>query len=247
MMPDADLKRLAATIRRILKARQMTYAMLAEQLNLSVPTIKRLLSTGQMTLVRLAEISNVLGMTLSELVRESEENPLIEQLTENQEEALVNTPKLLLVAVCVMNHWKFEEILTYYRLTESECVLLLSQLAKLQLIDWLPGNRIRLKIARTFRWRENGPIYRFFREEGERAFLKGQFNDELSPYVFLNGMLTADARREFIRKVHQLQQDFAVLHQQSLHAPLSHRHGVGVLFASRAWELDAFAALRKDK
>ncbi|WP_018150412.1 helix-turn-helix domain-containing protein [Leeia oryzae] len=240
-----DINRLVQTIKRHLKAKGMTYRMLAEQLQLSEVSIKRSLSTGQMTLARLADIAHCLDMTLAELALATLDAPPIDQLTEAQEQQLVDDPQLLLVAVCVLNHWTLKDILAYYQLTEATCIRLLAQLDQLRLIDWLPDNRVRLKVSRQFAWRQDGPIFRFFRQQGERDFLTSDFHAEPDEYAFVHGMLTSDARRQFSRKLQQLREDFASLHQQSLTAPLSERHGVGVLLATRGWELRAFGHMRK--
>ena len=240
-----DIHKLIQTIKRLLKAKGVTYRMLAAQLQLSEVSIKRSLSTGQMSLARLADIAHCLGMSVPELALATLDAPPIDRLSEAQEQQLVDNPQLLLVAVCVLNHWTLKEILAYYWLTEPECIRLLGQLEQLRLIDWLPDNRVRLKVSRQFAWRQDGPIFRFFRQQGEGDFLASNFPDEPDEYAFVHGMLTMDARRQFFRKLQQLKEDFAALHQQSLSAPLSERHGVGVLLATRGWELRAFRHLRQ--
>lgn len=240
-----DIQKLIQTLKRLLKAKGITYRMLAEQLQLSEVSVKRSLSTGQMSLARLADIAHCLDMTLTELALATLDAPPIDQLTDAQEQQLVDDPQLLLVAVCVLNHWTLKDILAYYQLTEATCIRLLAQLAQLRLIDWLPDNRVRLKVSRQFAWRLNGPIFRFFRQQGEGDFLNSDFREDPDEYAFVHGMLTSDARRQFSRKLQQLKEDFASLHQQSLSAPLSERYGVGVLLATRGWELRAFHHLRR--
>lgn len=86
----------------------------------------------------------------------------ISRLTREQEEELVADVRLLLVALLVRNRWGFEDIVREYAISETECVRLLARLDRLRLIELQPGNRVRLLVARNFRWIPGGPIERFF-------------------------------------------------------------------------------------
>ncbi|GMG90205.1 hypothetical protein Cmtc_14250 [Cupriavidus sp. TKC] len=48
--------------------------------------------------------------------------PALRRLTREQEAQPVLDRKLLLVAVCALNHWSAEEIITAYQITHAECV-----------------------------------------------------------------------------------------------------------------------------
>lgn len=48
--------------------------------------------------------------------------PVLRRLTREQEAQLVLDRKLLLVAVCALNHWSAEEIVAAYQITRAECV-----------------------------------------------------------------------------------------------------------------------------
>lgn len=74
---------------------------------------------------------------------------MLHTLSEAQEKELVSDEKLLLVAVC-LNQWEIADIVRAYRLSEAECIQCLVKLDRLRLITLLPGNRIRLNVARDF-------------------------------------------------------------------------------------------------
>jgi hypothetical protein len=172
-------------------------------------------------------------------------NTRIHTLTEVQEKELVSDTKLLLVAVCAVNHWQFAEILQTYQLSETECLRKLLRLDKLNLISLLPGNRIRLNIARDFDWLQNGPIRAYFRQHGLAEFLRAHFDHSNESMVFIHGMLTEAAITKFQTELRQLKQKFAELHTESLASPLKQRRGTGLLMAMREWEPASFTDLRR--
>jgi len=157
----------------------------------------------------------------------------------------VSDRRLLLVAVCALNHWTLAEMVATYRLTEAECLERLLRLDRLGLIELLPGNRIRIKVARDFDWLPEGPIRRFFQTEGQGDFLNSAFLGPGEELAFAHGMLTEAALAELGAAVRQLRQKFAALHDEGQTAPLGRRRGTGLLLAMREWEPRAFAELRR--
>ena len=148
-----EVQQLVRALKGLLKRQGMTYADLAKALGLSEASVKRLFASRRFSLERVVEIANLLGYTLLELTQEAAttENRL-HTLTEAQEHELVSDTKLLLVAVCALNQWEVKDIVGVYRLTEAECIQKLAQLDRLRLITLLPGNRVRLNVARDFDW-----------------------------------------------------------------------------------------------
>ena len=224
----------------------MTYRDVARALKLSEPSVKRLFASGRFTVDRLVQVSNLLGFTLAELSKEALAGQMrLSTLTEKQEREVVSNPKLLMVAVCAINHWTMEEIVEIYKLTEPECIKYLLQLDKLRIIDLLPGNRIRLNIARDFDWLPFGPIRQYFKNNGLNDFLKSNFAEEDETMTFVHGMFTDQALAQMLDELRKLRQKFAELHEESLAAPLSKRRGLGLLLAMRGWEPEDFKKLRR--
>lgn len=242
----SEASQLLQTIKQHLRQQGKTYRDVAEALELSEPSVKRLFASGRFTVDRLVQISNLLGYTLAELARDAQAaQPRISTLTETQEREVVSDPRLLLVAVCALNHWEMAEIMQYYRLEQAECIKYLLRLDGLRIIDLLPGNRIRLNVARDFDWLPGGPIRQYFTRHGLAEFLTSDFSGRDEAMVFVNGMLTERAIEQMQQELQRLRKRFAELHEESLSAPLAERHGKGLLFAMRTWEPDDFSALRR--
>jgi hypothetical protein len=121
----------------------------------------------------------------------------------------------------------------------------LAKLDRLRLIHLLPGNRIRLNVARDFEWLARGPIRAYFRQHGMSDFLSSGFTGNDEVLAFSSGMLTEAAVAKVQAEIRKLRQRFAELHEESLAAPLSKRRGTGLLLAMREWELAAFTAHRR--
>ncbi len=237
---------LISTIKKKLKSQGMTYRDLAHALRISEPSVKRILSSSRITLDRLVKISHVLGYTLAEITKDAvAAQPQLQTLTEKQERDVVSDTKLLIVAVCSLNHWTMEEIIACYKITKTECIKYLLRLDKLRIIDLLPNNRIRLNVARDFDWLPAGPIKHYFQGRGMKEFLGNNFSQANESMAFVHGMFTEQATAQIQNELRRLRQKFAELHEDSLSAPLDKRSGVGLLLATRKWEPENFRMLRR--
>ena len=242
----SEASQLVATIKKLLKSQGLTYRDLAKALKISEPSIKRMFSSGRLTIDRLVQISNFLGFTLAELSREAQAaQPVLHTLTEKQEREVVSDPKLLMVAVCALNHWTMDEIVGLYRLSDAECIKYLLRLDTLRIIDLLPGNRIRLNVSRDFDWLPSGPIRQYFQSRGISDFLQSNFAQDEETIAFVHGMFTDQALAQILDELRRLRRKFAELHEESLSAPLSKRRGIGLLLAMRGWEPADFTKLRR--
>jgi AraC-like DNA-binding protein len=242
----SEVTQIIGTIKRQLKLQGKTYRDVAAALGLSEASVKRLLTSDTLGVDRLVEISNMLGFTLAELAQEAAlSSTRLHTLSAAQEKELVSDTRLLLIAVCALNHWTLQDILAVYKLTEAECLQKLLHLDRLHLIALMPGNRIRLNVARDFDWLPDGPIRQYFRTQGLADFLDGRFDRADETLAFTHGMLTESALASMQVELRRLRARFAELHEESLASPLPKRRGSGLLLALREWEPAGFTALRR--
>lgn len=233
--------------KRLLRRQGLTYRDVAQALGLSEASIKRMFSVRRLTLDRLLQVANLLGLTLAELAQEAAtQDAQLRTLEAAQERELVSDPRLLLVVVCTLNHWTLRDIVAAYALSEAEVIRHLARLDRLRLIDLLPGNRVRLNVTRDFNWIPQGPIQRFFVEEGLHDFLDSAFENPDDRFGFSHGMLTESAVAQLHEEIRRFRHRLAELHEESLSVPLSRRHGVALVLAFREWELEAFRSLRRN-
>ena len=148
-----------------LKLARLTYADLGRELGLAESSVKRMFAKGDMPLKRIDEICRVLKCDFSELARKVADLELLrDELTLEQEHAVVGDKRLLVMALCALSQWPYEQIMGMYAFTDAEAIRHLTHLDRLGIIELKPLNRYRLKVAKTFRWRANGPVMQFFRD-----------------------------------------------------------------------------------
>lgn len=242
----AEVEQLVASVKRQLRRQRLSYRDVAAALRISEASVKRTFASGRFTLERLAQVGKLIGYSLAELAQlAADEAPRVSTLTERQENELVADEKLLLVAVCALNHWSVTDITSTYRVTKAECIKRLVRLDRLRLIELLANDRIRIIVARDFDWLPNGPIRRYFLKRGQADFLANAFAGPRETMAFVHGMLTEAGAAELQAELRKLRARFADLHDEGLVAPLGERRGTALLFALREWEPPAFTALRR--
>ena len=243
MSTTADL---VLALKKELKAAQMTYAELARALKLAESSVKRMLAGGDMPLSRIDAICRVLKLDFAELARRvADSQPLLAQLTEAQERAVVADKRLLLVAICVLSQWTLEQVTASYRLTDAEAIQRLAQLDRIGIIELKPLNRYRLKLAKTFRWRPHGPVMHFFRENALLDYFSGGFGGPGEGLLLVHGSIGKSLAPSFLDRMQRVAQDFAQQHQTDQKLPEKEREGYTLLLAMRSWEFEAFTALRR--
>ena len=242
----AQTKALIQTLKSCLKAHGKTYVDVANALDLTEASVKRLFSQYSFSLSRLEAVCQMMDMQVSDLVQKMNENQQhLEQLTEQQEREIAEDLLLLLVTVCSLNKWTFEEMVENYKITEAECIHKLAQLDKLKVIELLPKNKIKLLIAPNFSWRKNGPIQRFFQENIGQEYFKSSFQKEEECLIVLNGMLSKMSSAEFQRKLKRLSKEFNDLNNEDSSLNILDRNGVTLVLAMRNWEFGIFKPLRR--
>lgn len=241
----AQASQLLQTLKRLLRARGITYAHIAARLDMSESSVKRLFARQEFSLQRLESVCGLLDMELSELaVLAGQDQQRLQMLSEQQEAELVADIGLLLVAISVLNQWPPRRIVETYRLSESELTLHLLRLDKLGLIELRAGNRVRLKLARDFSWRPQGPIQRFFADHVRDDFFATRFQEPGEQLLFVHGMLSPAANARLQARLRRVVQEFNELHGDSLEAG-DEREGCSLLLALRPWEPEVFARLRR--
>lgn len=239
-------KRIVEALKQALRTRGVSYAQVARGLALSESSVKRLFSTGAFSLHRLEAVCDLAGLDLLELARQADaQRYRMPALTVDQERELVGDPALLLVAVCALNRWSFERILERYRFDPPRLVGLLARLDRMGLIELLPGNRIRLRIARSFAWLPDGPIHRFFVDRLQSEFLAGAFEPERDVHRVAWGMLSAESATALRTRIAALTDAFDELTRGDEVRADTTARGTCLLVALREWEPSPFRAMRR--
>ena len=243
MSTTADL---VTALKKELKSAQMTYANLAQALGMAESSVKRMLAKGDMPLSRVDAICRALKIDFADLARQvADQQPLLKELTQAQEAAVVADKKLLLMAICVLSQWTLEQVTATYRLTEAQGIQYLAQLDRIGIIELRPLNRYRLKLAKAFRWRAHGPVMHYFRDHALLDYFSGGFDGPGEGVLLVHGAISRSLAPAFMERLQRVAQDFAQQHLTDQKLPEHEREGYTLLLAARRWEFAAFANLRR--
>ena len=229
-------------LKRQLKLSGLHYVDVAQHLELSEGSVKRLLAEGsQISLDRLERICQLIGLEMAELFKlAAAHNKGLESLTLAQEKQLVDDKGLLLVAVCVVNGYRFEQIIEQYTFDELELIQKLAQLDRLNIIDLLPGNKIRLRISPTFKWHTGGPIQRFFQQQVQEAFFQSYFSAEDEKLVMATGLMSLPTNKKMQQKLQKVIDEFYQICQSDDSLDMNEKHGTSLVIAMRRWTFPLF-------
>lgn len=241
----AQTAALVEALKRVLKEKGLTYAQVAAHLDMSLASVKRMFADEHFSLRRLDQVCELAGVEITELAERVDRLRRIEQLTREQEEELVADERLLLVAVCALNHWSFDDILEIYGFAPTELIRYLARLDRLRLVELQPRNRIKPLISHDFHWLPHGPIQGFFEAQVQGDFFKSRFDQPGELRLFAFGMLSPNANTLMQQKMQRLLQDFRHYHEQDLSLSLAQRHGTALTLAMRPWELAVFSKYRR--
>jgi DNA-binding Xre family transcriptional regulator len=164
---------LIGALRGVLKARKTTYAMLAKKLGVSEATIKRFFTSDDGSVGRVAEICDALSISFADLVEQARSHgESTFTLTYEQEAFFAENPSYFAFFKQLVDAGLTpKEICTKHRLSAHSLPKYLRRLEGLGLVDWLAGDRVRLKVRGTQNWLSRGPLVKKFLHAENLAFL----------------------------------------------------------------------------
>ena len=148
--------------------------------------------------------------------------------------------------ICSSDHWLRQQILATYTLTEAQCLVYFKVLDRLGVIELRPLNRYRVKVAKTFRWRPNGPVMQFFRTHVAGDFFSAGFDDPGEMMMLVHGQLSPAAAEGFVERLRRVGQDFAQQHVADQKLPADKRRAFTLVVGMRSWLFGAFRDLKRD-
>jgi transcriptional regulator with XRE-family HTH domain len=234
---------LVEILKRELRSRGITYAAVAGHLGMSETSVQRMFARKEFTLSRLDRICELAAMEFSELARLlAAPGAVISRLTYEQEREFVENHRLMLVALCALNHWSFDDIVGAYDLAPAECVKLLARLDKLKFIELLPNNRIRLLLSDAFTWIPDGPIQRLFKEQFLEDYFRSSFDQDSQLLLLANGTLSKASISALLVRLRKTAAEFSGMRSDDAALPSAKRTPITLLLAARPWSP---AVLRK--
>jgi transcriptional regulator with XRE-family HTH domain len=144
-----DTTRIILALKRALRSRGITYAMLAKRISLSEPSVKRILSRGSLSLPRLERICEAAGLSMEELVRPVAASPAetSSTLSATQESALAADPQLLACFYLLTNGHTPRDVAAELNADEKLLRRWLVKLDNLHLVELRARLGARLRVA----------------------------------------------------------------------------------------------------
>ncbi|MBI1943224.1 MAG: helix-turn-helix transcriptional regulator [Betaproteobacteria bacterium] len=240
-------REIVETLKQVLKTRGMTYAQLARALQVSTPTVKRMFSERSFTLERLESILRVLETDFYEVARLARaSNGSKGELSLEQESALAKDARLFSIFWLVTNEWSFEEILAEFRVGAPQLTAYYARLARLKLIDWRPGNRVRLLAPRHYLWRRGGPLRKVYGAKVINEFVRSRFDSPVDAFHFDAVEMTHESALIVKRRLERVAAEINALIAADASAPARKRVALGVLLAFRPWANSIVHTLREE-
>lgn len=151
-------------LKMALKARGMTYADLAEGLNLSEPTVKRMFSEADCKMVRLLKICDILDVSLADLLeRAGRAQPPVLQLPLSVELELAADRTLFYIFLQMRDELTPAEVQDLYAISSADFFLYMRRLEKLGLAAPNGQGDLRVLSAQPIRFRRDGPLRSFMK------------------------------------------------------------------------------------
>ena len=238
--------RLVSELKKILRERNLTYAMVAKRLKLSEASIKRLFSTGDFKLERIDQICDLAKVDLSEVVERMQSSAPLNQLTAEQELEIVADSKLFLMTWLVLNRYQYTDIIKSFRLTEREVLRYLIRLDRLKIIELQPRNRVRLLVSRHFSWRAGGHVQQYIHQKLLREFFHAPFQLHQNVFFFNGGTISDTAIAELNAALQSTARDCAEIMERDRTVKATKKRGAAFVLALRPWEYSGFAQFVKD-
>ncbi|MGZ3771133.1 MAG: helix-turn-helix domain-containing protein [Bdellovibrio sp.] len=156
----ADSKKLLKTLREVLKSKRITYALLAKKLGVSEVTIKRLFSTQNCNLQMIFKICDSIGISFFDLASLANQDEEIDYALTTEQEIFFANPAFFGIFRSLHRGMSSDAIAEHWQLTPRRLFRVLRKLEKLDLLEVLPQNKVRMKVIGNIRFQHLGPLAR---------------------------------------------------------------------------------------
>ncbi len=237
------------TLKKYLKTKGISYKKLAQEMNLSEATVKRLFSKQTFTLKRLEEVCRTLDIDLYDLVQmdKHENRELSYLLTDDQEQALADDPKLLTFLYLLANGWTQSSIIEEFEISESEAVKMLGVLEHFKLIKAFPNSKSKILILKNIYWKRNGPLWNKYQTQVFNDFMNYPFSFPGDRLIFSPGQFSESSIKIIRKKIDELLNQYDELAELDNSLSPKDRFSSGLIIGFRPWNFSVFENLKRQK
>ena len=220
-------------LKRLIKAKGLTYAVLANRIEVSESTLKRWFASKNMSIKRLDEVCKGAGITLDDLMRESLDKPVQNYFTQEQEVLFTSDEKLLVVYYLVALGRPFNEITNLYQYTHADLQSYCLKLEKVGLIELHPKDKVVPLVNPSTMWRPRGLLNQKYFKYVREDFMNSHFTDHNEIQNFVSGRLSEAGLQLIKKKLEKMTKEIHEIYQ--LDANNMEAENASTLIAMRPW------------
>jgi DNA-binding Xre family transcriptional regulator len=239
--------RIVASLKRMMKARAITYRVLAGRIKLSEVSVKRIFSQSTLSLGRLEQICQALDVSIQEIARLSGEQTAdaTESVSLEQESALAADPNLLACYYLIANGRTGPEICKELGVEEIKVRRWMVKLHSFGLVELRSKMRARARTSSAITWRRDGPMRRLYEKKVRQEYLQSNFSAPYEAMHFRSAEMSEASCRVLLRKLERLAAEFRDLAELDRTLPSREKRSMGVLLAARPWVFSMFESVRQ--
>ena len=235
-----DTTALIETLKRILKSKKITYALIAKELGISEASVKRTFSESSFTMERFGKICELADLTITEvatLTKVSSDDDHY-QYTNEQEHFFAENPKYLAFFDMLIRLGSVKNVVAERpHLTDRKVANYMKQLDAMGLIERLGDHKFRFRVSRHVTWIKNGPLRKKFLPLAKNDFIQHGFSEPNSNFEFSSVQLSASSIEKISTKIRELASEIRYI------ADLEKKINIdttdyGFMISMRPWKFD---------
>jgi transcriptional regulator with XRE-family HTH domain len=198
------------SLKQALRLKRLSYNEVATRIGVSEITIKRVFSEQEISFTRFSAICDACGINpwgIFESAQKSEDRKI--EFSKEADQELASDDTLLLFLYLLLVRKSHAQICKKLKLSKSEFYRLARQLEKLELVEVLPRNKIKLLIPKTIRWSPQGELTKRYAGAIQKEFFKSDFSGADQHQDFLTLPLSPNSAELFTRKINQIYTELA--------------------------------------
>ncbi len=188
-------------LKRVLKSKGLNYGDLAQMLGISRDSVKRIFSQGTITLDRLIKICNHLEVDFHDLNLLMEIDHALKEFEFSTEQELFfakNFPCLIFYRL-IFTYDSIKDLARDYDLDENTITKILAELDELKLIEWLPGNEVKILGRQKFTSKDK-PIFKAYSNRIKTVLREESYEGEGEDEILLGLSLSKRALEKYRTK-----------------------------------------------
>ncbi len=234
-MEKSQPRTMMDVLHELLRSRGLRYRDVAAKLEVTERTVTRWFSTDSVDTRVVEQLCDLVQVSFFELCELASKrvSHRISHLTVQQEQALADDELLNYLFAQIVQGWTYDDFHSELDLPDSLLISALIRLEKIGVIEFLPGNEIRLLTAKDIEWRKNGPYARNINRWLATSLHKPDVDEPDALWAFDQLKLSAASVEVLRQKCEALRQEARKLSDIDRHLNAGKRGWYSIIFSAR--------------